>query len=298
MENEITQELQLTDEQSSLLDMHSFLNVMNVLTGELTVLNYKTPDRKGLDEAIELAFAISRNLSHTPEAMKHAEKVREYRKLILDRITDNFPPRQTPPDVNESITNINGVFTILEIRAREILARFNEPEKWTDHNIEELRYNFKNFFSAVEKNSKGRYRIVNNIAYQKEKDYLVNLIIESVDGGVIKMPPVFQDVMRDIIANARKYTSPGGKINAGLSDDGKMLRFVVEDNGKGIPEEQITQLVNFGERGNNVSDIRTMGGGFGLTKAYFVTKQFDGRMWIKSNPGNGTRIKIHIPRKY
>ena len=41
---------------------------------------------------------------------------------------------------------------------------------------------------------------------------------------------------------------------------------------------------------------RTMGGGFGLTKAFLVTKQFGGRFWIASEVGVGTRIRIQIPR--
>jgi signal transduction histidine kinase len=39
-----------------------------------------------------------------------------------------------------------------------------------------------------------------------------------------------------------------------------------------------------------------MGGGFGLTKAFLVTKQFGGRMWIKSELGVGTRITLKLPR--
>jgi signal transduction histidine kinase len=109
------------------------------------------------------------------------------------------------------------------------------------------------------------------------------------------MPPVLQDVMRDLIANARKYTEPGGEITAGLVDNGKELRFVVEDTGRGIPADEVQQAVAFGTRGSNVADKATMGGGFGLTKAWWVTRQFGGRMWIASDPGSGTRITIRIP---
>jgi signal transduction histidine kinase len=125
---------------------------------------------------------------------------------------------------------------------------------------------------------------------------MVNFGIESADGPIINMPPVFQDVMRDLIANARKYTEPGGEITAGLVDNGKELRFVVEDSGRGIPPDEVQQVVEFGKRGSNVDDKATMGGGFGLTKAYLVTRRFGGRMWISSRPGPGTRITISIPR--
>jgi signal transduction histidine kinase len=76
------------------------------------------------------------------------------------------------------------------------------------------------------------------------------------------------------------------------------LRFMVEDTGRGIPPDEITNVVQFGQRASNVGDVRTMGGGFGLTKAVFVTKQFGGRFWISSEVGAGTRIRIVLPRTY
>lgn len=39
-----------------------------------------------------------------------------------------------------------------------------------------------------------------------------------------------------------------------------------------------------------------MGGGFGLTKAFYITKQFGGRFFIASECGVGTRIRILLPR--
>ena len=111
------------------------------------------------------------------------------------------------------------------------------------------------------------------------------------------MPPVFQDVMRDLLANARKYTPPGGVITAGLSDNGEGIRFVVKDTGMGIPESEIMKVVEFGYRATNAARP-TRGGGFGLTKAFYITKTFGGRMWIESpvENGSGTRIEILIPR--
>jgi len=199
-------------------------------------------------------------------------------------------------EVRDSVSNLQSVFAILDTRARELLERVHAPGVWTDHGVEQLTANLTNMLAAIEKNSKGRYHIVNNIAKQERRDYMVNFTIESVDDTTIHMPPALQDVMRDLIANARKYTEPGGGITAGLVDNGRELRLVVEDTGRGIPLNEIKQVVEFGGRGSNVDDKATMGGGFGLTKAYLVTRRFGGRMWIDSRPGAGTRITISIPR--
>jgi signal transduction histidine kinase len=114
-------------------------------------------------------------------------------------------------------------------------------------------------------------------------------------GDRIRMPAVFQDVMRDLIANARKYTDPGGRILAGVYEDETELRFAVADTGRGIPEDEIPKLVQFGTRGSNVGDRPTRGGGFGLTKAYYITKKLGGRMWIESELHSGTEMRLAIP---
>jgi signal transduction histidine kinase len=170
------------------------------------------------------------------------------------------------------------------------------PERWGAFEIDRLRAEFGAVFSAIEKHSRGRYRILYNAARQEAADYYVDLKLEAESGTAIWMPPIFQDVMRDLVANARKYTSPGGHITAALYQDRAALRFVVADTGRGIPEAELAQVVQFGRRASNVGDVRTLGGGFGLTKAFLVTKRFGGRFWLASELGKGTRIRISIPR--
>jgi len=193
--------------------------------------------------------------------------------------------------------NLEGIFAILLVRAGEIMERWDEPKAWKNHSIKSLKRNFNEVFHAIEQNSHGAYHIVSNLAKHEEGDYLVVFDIDSDNGESLLMPPVFQDVMRDLLANARKYTKPGGKIMAGLYQGNKELRFVVEDSGMGIPESEIEKVVQFGERGSNVANRPTRGGGFGLTKAYYIATSFGGRMFIQSpsQDGFGTRIELVLP---
>ena len=168
--------------------------------------------------------------------------------------------------------------------------------KWLNFDITELKRDIHNFFSAVEKNAKGRYHIVYDITKHNTKGYYVSLNFSGLDEGFIRMPGIMRDVMRDLLANARKYTEPGGRIYASIRENKKDVRIEVEDTGMGIPADEIEKVVNYGQRASNVKDYRTMGGGFGLTKAYVCTKRFDGRMWIKSELGKYTKIRILIPK--
>lgn len=299
MQVEIKKDLQLSSEDSVLLDMHSFYNVINIISGELQVLEFMAGDEETLRECVDLAFRIKDSLSNASSALEHAKNLDNHIQFIRDKIEElmqNHPHLKNDPEAQESVSNIESVFSILQVRVKEILARLEDPGKWEEHELENLLQNFMDVFAAIEKNSKGRYRFVYNLAAQEARDYYIHLKFESVDGAVINMPPVFQDVMRDLIANARKYTEPGGKVLAGLWDDGERLRFAVEDTGKGIPENEIENVVDFGFRGSNVGNKKTMGGGFGMTKAYWATQQFGGRMWVDSAEGQGTRVDIHLPR--
>lgn len=299
VEKEITHDLALTSEQSSLLDMHSFLNILNVLSGVLTLMGNSVEDEDAVLPAIERIAAICSELADRRKALERVREAEEFRKevqAVIDALLAAHPEVAESEEISHLVETGQTVFEILQVRVREILARAEQPERWEQHDIAEFRRDFTEFFAAVEKNARGRYRIVYNVAAQDPQDYVVNMEFDSIDVDRITMPPVLKDVFRDLIANSRKYTAPGGWINAGITDDGKSLKLVVEDSGEGIPEEEISKVVNYGHRAANVGNVRTMGAGFGLTKAYFVARQFGGRMWIRSEVGRGTRVTIQISK--
>ena len=298
---EITKSIEFSIEEKSLIDMHSVFNLMNVIIYELITLSPKLGDPKVLNDLHQSVISIVEQLKAPNEAHQQVENVNEFiydfRKTVSKVVFDAGKGEER--GVIESLSNIYSIFDILEVRAREISARKKDPDAWVRHDIRQLKSNFFNVFDAIEKNSKGKYRIVYNPAEQGPGDYLIHFEIASVHGKYIWMPAVFQDVMRDLLANARKYTDSGGNIQSGLYESESSLRFIVRDTGIGIPIEEIETIVAFGKRGSNVNERPTRGGGFGLTKAYYVTKKFNGRMWIESplRGNRGTRIEIILPKK-
>lgn len=299
-EVEIVEIPPLSPGETSLLNLHSVLNVLNVLRGELVVLGLTMArDAELLRPALGLGERIQADLVNPAASLRHAAELPETITAI-DRLIEQalicHPSKASDPEVLDSLANIRSVFDIFQVRAREILARAQAPDRWVDVPVDELREEFRAVFAAIEKNSHGRYRIIYNLARQEPADYYIDLVIESPGRRTVSLPPVFKDVMRDLMANARKYTAPGGTISAGLYETADQLKFTVQDTGRGIPPGELQTVVHYGRRGSNVGEVRTMGGGFGLTKAFLVTKQFGGRCWIRSELGIGTRIRIEIPR--
>lgn len=292
----------LSPGEASLVNLHSVLNMVSVLHGELTLLGFSLADDPVLfSPALARVENIRRDLIEPAAGLQHAAGVPELAARTLgevDAAVAARPGAASDPEVRDSVSNLRAVFEIFGVRARELLARSQAPERWEDISIDELRADFRQVFAAIEKNSHGRYRIIYNLAQQEPADYYVDFVVDSENGRSVSLPLVFKDVMRDLMANARKYTQPGGTISAGLYETSGLLKFSVQDTGCGIPPGEIETVVQYGKRGSNVSQVRTMGGGFGLTKAFLVTKQFGGRFWIRSELGAGTRIRLEIPRKF
>lgn len=296
---EITHDLNVSIEEETLLDMHSVLNVLNIIALELLNLADEVGDGPELqalqDETVAAADRL-RDPHYAEETVQHVDDFIQKLTSTMDGLIRGADAHEQSR-VQEIRANLESIFTILRVRAREIVARHRDPNAWVEHDVEQLRSNFTSVLQAIERNSHGGYRIVHNVAEHEDNDYLVHFEITSANRSTITMPAIFQDVMRDLLANGRKYTRPGGKISAGLYNSGSELRYLVQDSGVGIPETETQAILGFGHRGSNVSDYATRGGGFGLTKAYYVTKKFGGRMWIDSRTEDpsGTRIEIRIP---
>lgn len=297
-EIEITEIPPIPPGERSLVDFHSLVNVLNVLMGELIILGLTIyNDDRYFCEGMAVGQSMLESVRDRDAALRIAHQLDAYERTVFDEIKAKVPePLSQSQETQEVCANLRAVFAIFKVRARELLARSMTPEAWETFDVDELRSNFTEVFEAMERVSKGRYRILYNAACQGKGDYYVDFKVEAKEGRKILMPPVLQDVMRDLIANARKYTAPGGTITAAFHEDERRIRFVVRDTGRGIPAGEIREVPAFGKRASNVTDVRTLGGGFGLTKAFLVTKQFGGRFWIASELGRGTQVRVEIPR--
>ncbi len=305
---EITKPFELSNEEESLLDMHGLLNLLNVINYELIHIDERLKTKSDLLSLINDVANAAELLKHPEEASKLVNGIESFiakTEAALDEACDG-EDMETLSELSHHRDNLKNIYSILRIRAQEIIIRHQSTDEWVAHSISDITENIVRFLAAIEKNSHGQYRIVHNVAAQEGPDYLMQFDVTSDKGETVLMPMIFQDVIRDLLANARKYTQLGGKIRAGLHAKPNGLRFIIEDNGIGIPEDSIEEVVLFGKRGSNVADRDTRGGGFGLTKAYFTTKRYGGRMWIDSSTAeegkcctevgeHGTKIEIRIP---
>lgn len=298
---EFSEKLNVTEEQINQLEMHSVINVLSVIMAQLQVIQLSTNHPELLDSAVqktELIIDAARQQNRDVFNTSSFDGFKDEVFTALASLKKIQPVLSDDTPVNEYISIFKDIFDVAAVRISELQSRWNSPDQWQSFTTEEFRADFKKFFHAMEKNSKGSYRIIYNIAEKEDKDYLIQFEVTGNENNEISLPILLKDVIRDLIANSRKYTPPGGRISIGISQKNDAFRFVVEDNGYGIPPDELPEIVEFGYRGSNVeSSIRTMGGGFGLTKALYVTQKYEGKLWIDSELDKGTTITLEIPIK-
>lgn len=295
----ITKAIKASEEEIESLEMHSVVNIVSVISSQLQLIQMETDYPKLLEPAIKRALEFANASRSKDKSVFNVETLREFEQQIneiLNELKTKQPILNDDSSVDEFSKIFENIFDVFEVRLKEILQRWENPNMWISFQMETFVDDFKEFFYAMEKNSKGRFKIIYNIAEQEEKDYLVNFAINSEGEEIIYMPLILKDVIRDLIANARKYTPPGGEVTVGISQKNGTFKFVVEDTGYGIPKEEIENVIDYGYRASNVKDfVRTMGGGYGLTKAYHVVNMLNGDMWIDSKLGEGTKMRLEIP---
>jgi K+-sensing histidine kinase KdpD len=173
------------------------------------------------------------------------------------------------------------------------LGEFKENRfEWIEIPSSVVKEKIVSFLRVIENVSRYRSRFVYSPQEHGDSDYLITLDIAENPGNLYS-PRIIHDIARDLIANSRKYSPIGSRINVQLTqieDNG--IKLVISDEGMGIPVDELISVVKFKHRGSNVQAIRTMGEGFGLTKAYHICKLFNGKFVIESAVDQGTTIEL------
>lgn len=100
-------------------------------------------------------------------------------------------------------------------------------------------------------------------------------------------------VLLNLLSNAMKFTDPGGIITISLRRSGNRIFITVQDNGCGIPADQMSVVFNRSEHRGRFPDPR-WGIGIGLPIAKGIVQAHGGRMMLESEEGVGTSVHIAL----
>ncbi len=101
----------------------------------------------------------------------------------------------------------------------------------------------------------------------------------------------------NLLDNAVKYTPAGGQITVAADGmDAAMLAVTVQDNGPGIPPEQLAHIFERFYRADTVRSRVGGGTGLGLAIARWIAEAHGGRIAADSRPGAGSTFTVWLPR--
>ena len=101
--------------------------------------------------------------------------------------------------------------------------------------------------------------------------------------------------IENLVSNAIKYTSRGGKVCVAAEADLTGIRFLVSDTGPGITEAEREKIFTPFYRGDQKRKIK-QGMGLGLSIAKDVVVAHGGEILLESQPGSGSSFTIFIPK--
>jgi signal transduction histidine kinase len=171
---------------------------------------------------------------------------------------------------------ISDVVDLARMRPEQIQADFEwfDPGETGTESIEDVR------LAAAEKNI--RIRVVPPAKF------------EPIVGGHRRLRQVFTNILN----NAIKFSPPDSTITFRAWYEPDQLIFEVEDEGPGIPQEEMGEIFKDFFRASNVGD--TPGMGLGLSIAKNIIEAHNGEILVRSASGDngetGTCVRIVIPR--
>jgi PAS domain S-box-containing protein len=156
-------------------------------------------------------------------------------------------------------------------------------------------------YTQVSKREEGREFVDANVALAMVLEGMSGSISES--GARITSDPLptvpmhgakLQQLFQNLIGNAIKYRSPGRtpEIHVAGERQGEGWRFTVTDNGIGIAAEYKETVFGLFKRLHTSDEYS--GTGIGLAICQRIVEQYDGRIWVESEPGQGSAFRFTI----
>ncbi|QGU94578.1 hypothetical protein GOM49_05230 [Clostridium bovifaecis] len=244
--------------------------------------------------------------SKNEEKEKQVKELLEYDKLKTEFFTNISHELRTPLNVISS--------TI------QLLQSIDNKKELGDEKI-------KYYFSIIDRNSLRLLRIINNLLDITKVDgqylslnltnenivYIVEDITQSVAEYIRaknisitfdteveeKIIAVDEEkverIMLNILSNAVKFTDENGSIFVNIYDKGEFVEISISDTGIGIPEDKLDYIFGRFAQVDKSTTRNNEGSGIGLALVESLVKLHNGKIYVESKLGEGTKFTIQLP---
>jgi signal transduction histidine kinase len=262
------------------------VNLMKALANQSTVAIANANLFREIEEKSRLLEVANRHKSEFLANMSHELRtplnaIIGFSEVLLQRMFGELNPKQDEylQDVLSSgrhlLSLINDILDLSKVEAGRMeleLARFDLPQALQDTLV-----------------------LVRERAVRHGID--LHLEVDRRLGPVVADERKIKQVLLNLLSNAVKFTPEGGRVEVGAAPTDGGVEISVADTGIGIaPENQDLIFEEFRQVGGDYVHKRE-GTGLGLTLARKFVELHGGRLWVKSQPGQGSTFTFSVPER-
>ena len=126
----------------------------------------------------------------------------------------------------------------------------------------------------------------------------IRLALEAnADTHAIADPGLIDQLLWNLVENAVKFTSAGGRVDIGVAHEGRQLVIEVRDTGPGLPEEDLERIFERFYRGDAARTPAgdASGTGLGLSIVRAIAEVHDGEARALNAPDGGAIFRVSLP---
>ncbi|MEA3295684.1 MAG: HAMP domain-containing sensor histidine kinase [Patescibacteria group bacterium] len=228
----------------------------------------------------------------------------------IDKMKDNFI-RMATHDLQSPITNIRGYTAVLK---EEIEFLLNKDQKKLFYRVEVSVKNLSDLmYDILEVSRIEQSRLdftakkvsVNNLVNEvieefkpkaEEKDLCLIFSASENSANIFVNPMRFKQIVSNLVGNAVKYTLKGKiEVNARVNTAKKQSIITIQDTGLGISAEAQKRLFERFYRVKTRETADIQGTGLGLWISKHICEKMNGKIFIESIAGIGTKFTIIFP---
>ncbi len=270
--------------------------------------------RLGEDLILQLIIQDITEKKKAEEMLKESERLlrSQYTELKeLDRLKTDFISIAAH-ELKTPLISVGGYVDLILLREKDLKNEIKEDLSRVLNNVHRLEDYINRLLDVLKIDARKMElllkpvnisRIIENSLQEldfqlSQKELNINV---SIDKNIMIKGDSFriQQVLSNLISNAIKFTSKQGFIDISATLQGDYYEIKIEDNGKGLTEDQISKLfgkfVTLEMTSENFSTFEK-GSGLGLYIAKGIIEAHEGKIWVKSEGlGKGSKFYFTLP---
>ncbi len=151
------------------------------------------------------------------------------------------------------------------------------------------------------------------VAKNKSIEFAFQLNEKEVPGDIETDKQRLEQILRNLLSNAFKFTGKGGKVQLAIDEANKndllfknpklyqspgIISFAVTDTGIGIPNDKLNIIFEAFQQADGSTKRKYGGTGLGLSISRELANALGGEIQLKSEEGKGSTFTLYLPVKF